>query len=209
MLGDYWPKPPTLAKHDNRGLREWSHSRTCWWGTDAAPKTKTNQEDWEEPIGGRRQPTSQDLWRWNPPWLKGVHVTRKDPEPDQVWVKQDDWPETNPETKPHSHKARNCEPRGRAVLLGSLNLLFSTQEPLPNKVSCFVSTHSPRTIHFWVSDKSPFSGPGREFPFLQHIDLQSRGPKPEIWVATEYRREGDREEGREQEEYRKRNLKGQ
>ena len=38
---------------------------------------------------------------------------------------------------------RDCEPRGTAVLLGSLTLLLSAQVPLPNKVSCFVSS--------WVS----------------------------------------------------------
>ena len=44
--------------------------------------------------------------------------------------------ETN---KHHYHKTWDCEPHGRAVLLGSLTLLLSTRVPLPNKVSCFVS----------------------------------------------------------------------
>ena len=51
----------------------------------------------------------------------------------------------------------NWEPCGKAVLLGSLTLLFFTYVPLSNKVSCFVSTcisSSPQTIHFWVLDKS-------------------------------------------------------
>ena len=38
------------------------------------------------------------------------------------------------------HKTRDCEPRGRAVLLGSLTLLLSTQVPFPHKIYCFVST---------------------------------------------------------------------
>ena len=33
----------------------------------------------------------------------------------------------------HHHKIQDCEPRGRAVLLGSLTLLLATWVPLPNK----------------------------------------------------------------------------
>ena len=34
---------------------------------------------------------------------------------------------------------QGTKPGGRAVLLSSLTLLLSTQAPLPNKISCFVS----------------------------------------------------------------------
>lgn len=90
-----------------------------------------------ENLGGvsrRRQPTSQDPLCWNPPWLRGVGTTRKDPEPDQVRVKR---------LTPFP-KTRGCEPRGRAVLLGSLTLLLSAQVRLPNKVfvSMCVSLHN-------------------------------------------------------------------
>ena len=37
-------------------------------------------------------------------------------------------------------KTQNCQPHGRAVLLGSLTSLLSAQAPCPNKFSCFVST---------------------------------------------------------------------
>ena len=40
----------------------------------------------------------------------------------------------------HRHKTWDCEPCVRAVLLGPLTLLLSAWVPLPNKVSCFVST---------------------------------------------------------------------
>ena len=49
---------------------------------------------WEGPVGGRRPPTSQDPWRWNPHWLRGAPTTRKDPGPDQGRAEQDDWSET-------------------------------------------------------------------------------------------------------------------
>ena len=64
---------------------------------------------------------------------QGMH--QKDSKSEQL---AKDNPETNPITiKPEtvSH-----EPRGRAVLLGSLTLLLSTQVPFSNKISCFVST---------------------------------------------------------------------
>ena len=28
---------------------------------------------------------SQKPSHWNPSWLRDVHITRKDPEPDQIW----------------------------------------------------------------------------------------------------------------------------
>ena len=52
--------------------------------------------------------------------------------------KQDDWPEITG-ISPHYHKTQDCEPRGRAVLLGPLTCLLSIQAPLPHKVFYFVS----------------------------------------------------------------------
>ena len=76
--------------------------------------------------------TSQNPSHWHPSWLSDMCITMKDPESE--WLARD-YLETNPITiKP------KAELHGRAVLLGSLILLFSTQVPLPNKVSCFVST---------------------------------------------------------------------
>ena len=69
-----------------------------------------------------------------------------------------------PRNQSHHHKTRDCKPCDRAVLLGSLTLLLSTQVPFPIK-SLALSAHvSPWTIHFWVLDKSPVLGPGRGPP---------------------------------------------
>ena len=97
-------------------------------------------------------PTSQNHPFWHPSCLTDALATRKD-----------------------TNKTWDCEPCGRVVLLGSLTLLLSSLEPLPNKVSLPWSPFpikslglsarvSPRTVHFQVLDKSPLSGPGRGPP---------------------------------------------
>ena len=66
--------------------------------------------------------------------------------------------------KSHHHKTRDNEPRGRVVLLGFLTLLLSSRAPFPIK-SLALSAHvSTQTIHFWVLEKSPLLGPGRDPP---------------------------------------------
>ena len=42
--------------------------------------------------------------------------------------------------EPRSPKTRDCEPCGRAILLGSLTPLLSSWAPPSNEVSCFIST---------------------------------------------------------------------
>ena len=74
--------------------------------------------------------------------------------------KKDDWPETtwktnpitiNPETASHVAEQfswvplSHCSPPGR---------------PFPTKSFALSASVSPRTIHFWVLDKSPLLGPG-------------------------------------------------
>ena len=63
---------------------------------------------------------------------------------------------------PQRHFPWACKPHGRAVLLGSLTLVLSTQAPLPNKVlsACMFSW----TIHFQGLDKTRLLGPGRGPP---------------------------------------------
>ena len=53
-----------------------------------------------------------------------------------------------------SCETQDCESSGR-LLLGALPLLLSASVPLPNKISCFISTQqmSPQTIHFGVLEK--------------------------------------------------------
>ena len=55
----------------------------------------------------------------------------------------------------HHHKVSLL---GRAGLLGSLALPFSTQAPLPSEVSLCQQPVSLQTMHFWELDKSPVSG---------------------------------------------------
>ena len=73
-------------------------------GPDREPGAalKTNWRVGEGPTGGRRQPPSQDPWRWNPSWLRSACAAKKDPEPDpdQVGTEQDDWPETTRKRTP-------------------------------------------------------------------------------------------------------------
>ena len=99
-------------------------------GTNKPPPIRRVQE-WSK--GDTTCPTtSQNPPCWHPSWLSNACATRKD------WVRMIG--QRQPGNKSHHHKTRGCEPRGRAVLLGSLTLLLSTRAPLPNKVSCFVST---------------------------------------------------------------------
>ena len=100
---------------------------------------------------------NSSCWGIHPSWLSDACATRKDSELE--WLTKDH-PETNPITiKPEtvSHAAEQfswvplpyCSPPGCPFLIRSLAL----------------SAHvSPRTIHFWMLNKSPVSGPGRSPP---------------------------------------------
>ena len=78
----------------------------------------------------------------------------------------------------HHHKTQDCEPCGRAVLLGSLTLLLSTQLPFPNKISCFVSTCVSSDNSFPSLRQEPSFRPWKGSPFLQHEaqEMRVRGP---------------------------------
>ena len=96
--------------------------------------------------------------------LSGIHLgwTRRAP-PGRT-LSQNDWLKTTQKLISSALNPGLCEPRGRAILLVSLILLLSTQVPFPNKISCFITHVSPRTIHFWVLDRSPVSFPGSSPP---------------------------------------------
>ena len=102
--------------------------------------------------------TSQNPSFWHPPWLNKACTTRKDSESE--WLAKDN-PETNPITiKPEtaSHVAEQFS------WVPLLPYCSSPGSPFPIK-SLALSVHvSPQTIHFWVLDKSPVSGPGRGPP---------------------------------------------
>ena len=95
--------------------------------------------------------TSQNPSRWHPSWMNKVCTTRQDSESE--WLAKDNL-ETNPITI-------NPETASHVTELFSWVPL---PYPFPIK-SLALSAHvSPRTIHFWVLDKNPVSGPGRGPP---------------------------------------------
>ena len=102
-------------------------------------------------------PTSQNPSCCNPSWLKDVHATRKTLSQARKGPSN---PETNlittkPETVSHVAEQFSWVPLPYCSLPGC---------PLPIK-SLALSAHvPPRTIHFWVLEKSPLSGPGRDSP---------------------------------------------
>ena len=113
-------------------------------GTNKPPSTGRVQERWK---GDTICPTtSQNPFHWHPSWLNKACTTRKDSESE--WLAKD-----NPEPNPITIKAKSCSPgfpHPTALHLGA---------PFPIK-SLALSAHvSPWTIHFWVLDKSPLSGP--------------------------------------------------
>ena len=96
--------------------------------------------------------TSQNPSLWNPHWLNKVCTTRKDSESE--WLAKDN-PETNSITI-------NPETASHAEQFSWFPLLYCSPArcPFPIK-SLALSAHvSLQTIHFWVLDKSPVSGPG-------------------------------------------------
>ena len=90
-------------------------------GTNKPPATGRVRETSKE--GTRCPATSQDP-PWNPSW------------PSDTWVTRNPWDRMIGQRQ--SGSINPWQSRGRAVLLGSLTLLLSTQAPLPRKVSCFV-----------------------------------------------------------------------
>ena len=85
-------------------------------------------------------------------------------------LSQNDWPKTIRKLI-SLRKTQECEPRGRAVLLGSLTLLLSARVPLPNKISCFVSTCVFSDNSFLSVRQEPSFEPWKGSPFLQHFLL--------------------------------------
>ena len=140
-------------------------------GTNRPPSTERVQEMSK---GDTTCPTaSQNPFLWHPSWLNKVCTTRKDSEPE--WLAKD-----NRETNPITIKLKTASPCGRAAPLGSLTLLLSTRVPLPNKISCFVSTCVSSDNLFLSVRQEPSFGPWKGSPFLQQCGLQlpDQGPNP-------------------------------
>ena len=86
----------------------------------------------------------------------------------QEGLSQNDWADTTQKLIP-SPQTQDCEPRGRAVLLDSLNLLCSTGMPLSNKISCFINTCVSSNNSFPSVSQEPPVRPWKGSPFLEHF----------------------------------------
>ena len=89
-----------------------------------------------------------------------------------------------PETNPVTIKPETASLCGTGVLLGFLTLLLSTQVPLPNKVSCFVSSDN----SFPIVRQEPTLRPWKESPFLQQTGLTERGWQTQVSSSNNIRK---------------------
>ena len=86
----------------------------------------------------------------------GIHLGRVLRAPPGRTLSQGEWPETTG-NQPYQ-KTRGCS-RGRAVLLGTPTLMLSPRAPLPNKVTCFISTGVSSHASFLSVRQEPTRGP--------------------------------------------------
>ena len=158
VLGEtHWLKLPTLVRHHS------NHS--CELFTTGGPGKghRTNKPHQLEKFRKGQKETPCD---WPPPriLLSGIHLGWTRYAPPRRTPSQNDWLKTTQKLIPHHHKTRDCKPHGRAVLLGSLTLLLSTQAPFPNKISCFVSTCVSSDNSFPSVRQEPSLGPWKGPP---------------------------------------------
>ena len=148
MDREVWRAAVHVVAKSRTQLRDWSELN---WTTNQKNSGKVKRRE-EMPCV---LPTSQNPYCWHQPWLV-MHDTRKDLESE--WLARDNL-ETNPMTiKPEtvSQMAEQFSwvPSPRALPPGA-----------PSQQSLALSAHvSPQTVHFWVFDKSPLSGPHRGPP---------------------------------------------
>ena len=118
---------------------------------------------------------SQNPSLWHPSLLNKACITRKDSESE--WLAKDN-PETNPITK---------NPETVAELFSWVPLPYcsSPRCPFPIKSLALSAHMSPWTIHFWVLDKSPVSGPGRG-PASCNRTIRSFHGKDYEWLLREW-----------------------
>ena len=123
-------------------------------GTNKPPPTGRVQERSKGDTTGLT--TSQNPSLWHPSWLNKACTTKKDSESE--WLAKD-----NPETNPITIKP---ETASQAEQFSWVPLPYCSPPRCPFLIkSLALSAHvSPRTIYFWVLDKSPVSGPGRGPP---------------------------------------------
>ena len=101
--------------------------------------------------------TSQNPSHWHPSWLSDAYTTRKDSESELL-------AKDNPETNPINIKPETVSHMAEQSSWVPLPCCSLPRHPFLIK-SLALSAHvSPWTVHFWVLDKSPLSGPGRGHP---------------------------------------------
>ena len=99
--------------------------------------------------------TSQNPFLWHPSWLNKACTTRKDSESE--WLAKD-----NPEINPITIKPETASHVAELFSWVPLPYCSPPGCPFPIKSLALSANVSPWTIHFWVLDKSPVSGPGRD-----------------------------------------------
>ena len=101
--------------------------------------------------------TSQNLPRWNPSWPSNVCTTRK-------YLKSEWLARDNLETNPITINPQTVSQVAELFSWFPLPYFSPPRCPFPIQ-SLALSAHvSIQTIHFWVLDTSPVSGPGRGPP---------------------------------------------
>ena len=99
--------------------------------------------------------TSQNPSRWHPSWLSDACATRKD------WIRMIG--QRPPGNESHHHKTQDCEPRGRAALLGSLTSCSPPGCPFPIK-SLALSARVSSDNSFPSVRQEPNFGPWKGVP---------------------------------------------
>ena len=106
--------------------------------------------------------TSQNPSLWHPSWLNKACTTRNDSESE--WLAKD-----NPETNPITIKPKTASHVIELFSWVPLPYCSPPGHPFPVKPLALSAHVSPRTIYFWVLDKSPVLGPGRGPPSCNNI----------------------------------------
>ena len=154
-------------------------------GTNKPPPTGRAQE---RSKGDTTCPTtSQNPSLWHPSWLNKACTTRKHSESE--WLAKDNL-ETNPITIKHKTVSHVAEQFSWVPLPYCSPLRC----PFPVKPLALSAHVSPQTIHFWVLDKSPVLGPGRDPPSCNRwrkyirswYQLRRRKLGFEEWVKTHH-----------------------
>ena len=156
LLGEaHWLKPPTLVRPFRSGPFAWV---VLWQEILVRNTDLKSHTNWKSLGKVERRhhvqvhfPESLTLASILAEWC--VHHQER------LWIRMIG--QRQPGNNSHHHKARDWEPRGRAILLGSFTLLLSTWVPFPNKISCFVSRCVSLDNSFLSVRQEPSLGPLR------------------------------------------------